>query len=99
MTAPDMRREIHYGDRLVSCFTDRPSTLDEMLRDVVARAPRRTALVLGEKRVSYAELNETVERVAQNFAHAGLKKGERVALLLGNCLEFVYLCLAASRRG
>ena len=99
MTAPDMRREIHYGDRMVSCFTNRPSTLDEMLRDVVARVPQRTALVLGDERVSYAELNETIERIAQNFAHAGLKKGERIALLLGNCLEFIYLCLAASRAG
>jgi acyl-CoA synthetase (AMP-forming)/AMP-acid ligase II len=96
---PATRQEILYGDRVVACFLDRPLNLDAMLRAAVARKPDGAALVLGEKRVSYAELDRIVENIARNLVAAGFQKGERIAMLLGNCLEFVYLALGAGRAG
>lgn len=96
---PKTRREVLYGNRVVECFSDRPATLDAMLREVVARKPRNDALVFGDQRVSYAELDRITDRIANNLIHAGFRKGERIALLLGNCLEFVYVALGAGRAG
>ena len=98
-TSASIRHEVLYGDRVVACFTDRPSTLDAMLRAAVARKPDGIALVLGERRISYAELDRITENVAHNLIAAGFRKGERIAMLLGNGLEFITCALGASRAG
>ena len=92
-----LRHETHYGNRVVRCFADRPAHIDAMFREVAARNPDRDALVLGEERISYRALDTTVEAVAGNLARRGFRKGDRLALLLGNCFEFVYAVLACAR--
>ncbi|WP_205042094.1 class I adenylate-forming enzyme family protein [Rhodoligotrophos defluvii] len=94
-----IRREVHYGTRLVRCFADRPAHIDALFRETVARFPETTALVLGDERIDYRSLDETVERVAANLAAHGLGKGDRIALLLGNAFPFVFMVLAAARIG
>src|SRR5882724_787910 len=93
-----LRHETHYG-RMVRCFAQRPAHIDAMFREAVARAPDRDALVLGEERISYRALDAVVEAVAGNLAQHRLRKGDRLALLLGNCFEFVFAVLAAARIG
>ncbi|HKS65579.1 MAG TPA: class I adenylate-forming enzyme family protein, partial [Xanthobacteraceae bacterium] len=61
--------------------------------------PDRDALVLGDVRVTYRALDKQVEAVAGNLARRGFAKGDRLALLLGNCFEFVVAVLAAARIG
>jgi long-chain acyl-CoA synthetase len=94
-----LRHETHYGGRVVRCFAQRPATIDAMFRDAVARAPERGALVLGNDRISYRVLDETIQAIAGNLARRGFRKGDRIALLLGNCFEFVYAMLACARAG
>jgi long-chain acyl-CoA synthetase len=96
---PTIRRELHFGDRMVRCFAPRPPHIDAMFRDTVARHPDREAFVLGEARITYAALDATVEAVAGNLAARGYGKGDRLALLIGNRLEFVTALLAAARIG
>src|SRR5262245_34810145 len=95
----ELRHETHYGDRVVRCFAQRPATIDAMFRDAVARAPQRDALVLGSARISYRALDETVQAIAGNLRQRGFRKGDRLALLLGNCLEFITAVLACARAG
>src|SRR5882724_3713140 len=97
MTA--LRHETHYGDRVVRCFAQRPTSIDAVFRAAVARAPDRDALVLGGARVSYRALDEIVQNIAANLTQRGFRKGDRIALLLGNCFEFVYAVLACARAG
>lgn len=93
------RREVHYGDRAMSCYVERPAHVDAMFRAIAARLPDAEALVLEQTRLTFAELDDLVERVAGNLAARGVGRGERVALLLGNRLEFVHLILACARLG
>ena len=99
MTFPATRYETLYGDRLVRCFIDRPSSIDAMFRASVAAHADEDAIVLGDQRITYREFDAHVESVARNLAARGLKKGDRVALLLGNGLEFFYAFMAAARGG
>ena len=55
---PPMRREAHYGDRVVACFAERPASLHRMLDEAVRRNPEGVALVCGEERLSYRQLLE-----------------------------------------
>lgn len=99
MEYPASRHEVHYGERIVRCFTERPQNIDQMFREAVERFPDRDALVFEGARVTYRELDAIVDRVASNLVRAGFERGDRLALLLGNGLEFVYCFMAASRAG
>jgi len=51
------------------------------------------------QRVTYAELNELVNRTASYMQSLGLQPGDRVALQLSKCLEFILLHLASIKLG
>jgi long-chain acyl-CoA synthetase len=59
------------------------------LRESARRVPGKAALILGETRISYAELDGLSDRVAANLAASGLAVGDRVGLQLPNIPQFV----------
>ena len=61
--------------------------------------PKKTATKAGDRAFSYATLDERVNRLATGLRAAGLRKGDRVALLLMNCPEYVELVFACSAAG
>ncbi len=95
--APALREEVHFGDRRITCFSTRPHSLDQMLRDAVARNGGGDAIVCGDVRMSYRDFDAAVDRVAANVAAHGVAKGDRVALVLGNCAEFLIALMAIAR--
>jgi 3-oxocholest-4-en-26-oate---CoA ligase len=64
----------------------------EMAADAV---PERDALVVGEQRRTYAQLEERANRLADVLAARGVGAGDHVALYLENCAEYVEAMLAA----
>jgi acyl-CoA synthetase (AMP-forming)/AMP-acid ligase II len=94
-----LRRELHFGDRVMRCFAQRPASVDAMLRDAVAANPDGEALVAGDERLTWHALHERVTRCAAGFAELGVQPGDRVALLVGNGAEFVIATLATSALG
>ncbi|MHA3704791.1 benzoate-CoA ligase family protein [Jatrophihabitans sp. YIM 134969] len=68
-------------------------------RRVVAGDGGRTALVCGERRLTYAELHAAVERAAGGLAALGLLPEQRLLMVVVDCPEFVVLYLAAMRIG
>lgn len=64
-------------------------TLKEMLETASERFGSKTAIVCGDKRISYKELNDDANRMANALKKLGITRGDRVALLLGNSPEFI----------
>lgn len=93
------RYEIHFGDRVIRCFRERPESVMAMFDAAVARAPEAEAVVCGSLRVGYRELADIADRVAGALSARGLVRGDRVALLLRNRQEFVFGLLGALRLG
>jgi long-chain acyl-CoA synthetase len=60
-----------------------------MLRESARRAPAKTAVILGETKLSYARLDELSDRAAASLAAAGVQPGDRVGLQLPNIPQFV----------
>ena len=94
-----IRDETHFGDRVVRCFAQRPRSLFEVFTDAVKRNPGGEALVSGKERFTWRSLAERVARVARGLTLRDIRQGERVALLLGNRIEFVLMLFAAARLG
>jgi len=71
----------------------------DILRDTAQRHGERPALVDGDRRLTWGELDEAVNATAQGFAAAGLVPGYRVVLLMANSVEFVTSYLGILRAG
>src|SRR5215469_4204401 len=95
--SPKSRREAHYGGRVVSCFVERPASVPHMLEAAVAAKPDGEALVCGERRWSWRDVEREVAAAAIALAERGISQGDRVALLVGNRAEFVFALFAILR--
>ncbi|HET7671005.1 MAG TPA: class I adenylate-forming enzyme family protein, partial [Burkholderiales bacterium] len=94
-----VREERHFGDRIVRCFAERPRSVYDAFLAAVRARPGAEALVCGATRLSYGQLAERAGRVAAWLASAGVRKGDRVALLLGNRVEFATALLGILHLG
>ncbi|MEY9876685.1 long-chain acyl-CoA synthetase [Streptacidiphilus sp. MAP12-33] len=70
-----------------------------LLDDAAARFGRRTALVFLGRKTSYRALNRQVARFAEGLAALGVGRGDRVALVLPNCPQYVVAFYATLRLG
>lgn len=61
--------------------------------------PDKTALIDEGIPYSYDELNKRINRLSSCLLEAGLSKGDRVAVLLRNCHEYVEIFFALSKIG
>lgn len=96
---PQIHTEVHFDDRRVKCFKNRPLSIYQMLCDAVTRNGEGDAVVTVHTRVSYKQLASIVDTIASNLSALGVSQGDRVAIVLANCPEFVYLLLAIVRLG
>lgn len=69
------------------------------LRGLGARYGERTALISGETRITYAELDRQADRMAAHFAAHGLRRGDRVVVQLPNRAEFFSTVFGLMRLG
>lgn len=73
--------------------------LDTLLSRHARYRPGHTAVVFEGERVSFAELDRRVDRIANALLALGLEKGDKVATVLENCVETIELYHAAARTG
>ena len=73
--------------------------LDELISAHAAESPDAPAAVLGERVLSYAQLEVLVDRLAAALQRDGLDKGDAIAVCAGASLDYIALFLAASRTG
>jgi long-chain acyl-CoA synthetase len=73
-------------------YPNLPASLVELLRQSVERHPQAEAVVeLGGGRLNYQQFWDAAARIAGGLRAQGITPGDRVALQLGNCLDW---CLA-----
>ncbi len=78
----------------------RPLDLVTVLEDQAACRPDRPFLVMaGDVRLTFAEFNRRVNRVAHGLADAGVEHQEPVVILMSNSLEFLLASYALKKLG
>ncbi|MFD8542503.1 (2,3-dihydroxybenzoyl)adenylate synthase [Streptomyces sp. NPDC059649] len=88
-----------FVDRYWAAGHWRGNTLDNLLRSWALQYGPRTAVVHGGTRLTYANLNRRVDRMAAGFRLRGLRPGGRVVVQLPNVPEFVITVFALMRVG
>jgi fatty-acyl-CoA synthase len=77
----------------------RSDTLPELIQELADRYGDAPALVDGERRYSYRELNAAVRDFAAGLQELGVCAGDRAALLMGNRAEWVISALGIAAAG
>jgi long-chain acyl-CoA synthetase len=72
---------------------------EKLLAAYAVRRPEKTALVSGQRRVTYGELYETSQALAVGLHRCGVAPGDRVLVYLPNGIEFVQILFAAFTLG
>ncbi|MGW9333591.1 class I adenylate-forming enzyme family protein [Bosea sp. NPDC055594] len=82
-------------------MTDAPfsRTLFDLLREQAGRRGAHPAVIADESVISYAEMAGRAARVASALARNGVRRGDRVGLLISNRTEWLELSFGASAVG
>ena len=75
--------------------------LGEVLYNTAANYPDKLAVIDASRKTSctYGELNTRVNRLANALTTSGVRKGDRVAIVQHNCLEYIETFFAAMKIG
>jgi long-chain acyl-CoA synthetase len=76
---PGVPHHLRYPDIPLYCV------LDNAVRDF----PENEAIMFQGRKITYRQLGEEVTRVASALGQKGLKKGQRMAIMLPNCPQYV----------
>jgi len=84
------------GRAIVANF---PSTLPLFFRTFCALNATTEALVAGEERLTFADLDRLSEQLARALAARGIAKGERVGIAMRNCPAWIVTYMAVLKAG
>jgi long-chain acyl-CoA synthetase len=74
-------------------------SVPDLLRETARRMPDKAALIFHDQPISYAAVEHEVERAAGGLAGLGIRKGDRVAVMVHNVPQFVYAYYGILRLG
>jgi len=75
------------------------TNLGQMFEEICRRYADNTALIYEDQTISYGALNRSVDALVHHFQTLGLRKGDKAALMLPNCPEFVVSYFACQKIG
>jgi len=73
--------------------------IEQFLERSAVRFPDKTALVCGTERLTYAEISQMANRLANALIARGVRRGDRVAVCLDSCSEAVISIFAILKAG
>ena len=88
-----------YGDIPAEINIHQFTSIAAIYEDSFARYPERPLAMSMEKTLSYTEVKNYSEQVGAWLQQRGLQKGDRVAVMMPNCLQYVVAVAAILRAG
>ena len=80
--------------------TEIPSlSLYDLLKNSAERHADQKAVIDGDQEITYSELKNASDRLAGSLYRKGFRKGDRIALMLPNCIEYIISFYAIHRLG
>ncbi|MDY7545251.1 class I adenylate-forming enzyme family protein [Glaciimonas sp. CA11.2] len=73
--------------------------LFDLVCEMAERYTDRPAIIAGDQRVTYPELELRIRRVAAGMRAAGVGRGDRIGILVNNRPEWIEVCIASAAIG
>ena len=99
VTAPGGRLVIEKDPQGRAIVGNFPATIPALFRTFCSLNGEAEALVCGDERLTFAELDRISECVAHGLAARGIAKGDRVAIAMRNCPAWVVSYMAIVKVG
>jgi long-chain acyl-CoA synthetase len=71
----------------------------DIVKNTASRLPGKAALIFQDKPITYADLDRSIDEAAAGIAALGIRKGDRVGVLVNNVPHFIYAYLGIERAG
>ena len=78
---------------------DNVRSLGKMLEEVARKQKKKQAILFENREVSYRELDENANKIANGLKSLGITKGDRVALMMPNIPDFIYAFFGIQKLG
>jgi acyl-CoA synthetase (AMP-forming)/AMP-acid ligase II len=99
ITGPGGRLVLARDEQDRPIVTNFPATLPEFFHTFCALNAEAEAVVAGDERLTFADLDRISERMAHGLAARGIQKGERVAIAMRNCPSWIVSYMAILKAG
>src|SRR3954470_7594978 len=99
LTGPGGRLTIDRDERGRAVVGNLPATLPGLFKAFCALHGDAEALVAGDERFSFAELDRISEQFARGLVARGIGKGDRVGIAMRNCPAWVVSYMAILKAG
>lgn len=86
---PDVPPHLNYPEK----------PLFALLKESIQEHSQRTALIFYNRKISYVQLGEYIDHLSGALKDAGVKQGDRVAVILPNCPQYVIAYYAVMQLG
>src|SRR5207237_10583816 len=75
--------------RPTTAFAYREITLQDRLREVAREIGEKPALLMGDRSVTFREIDRLSDQLAAALAKRGVRPGDRVTIFMPNSVEFI----------
>jgi carnitine-CoA ligase len=79
--------------------TSDKNVLGQLLDEKAERSKDKPFLYFEDEKITCKEIRERVNKVANGFVRMGIKKDDKVAIIMENCPEYIYTWFALSKIG
>ena len=80
-------------------YSQHDRVLTGIIEDKARQYPDHVVFQFRDDPITLGEFNESINRAANGFAALGIKQGDKVAIMLPNCPEFLYAWFGLNKLG
>ena len=80
-------------------YSQHDRVLTKIIEDKARRYPDHVVFQFADDPITLGELNESINKAANGFLALGVKHGDKVAIMLPNCPEFLYAWFGLNKIG
>ena len=99
IVTPDEKNKLLYKFNDTSTDYPKDKTIAQLFEEQVLKTPDNTALVFGDKSLTYKELNEKANSLAYKLRDSGISRNDIVGIMVNRSLEMIISILAVLKAG
>jgi len=80
-------------------YSQHDRVLHNIIEDKARQFPNHVVFQFRDDPVTFAELNDRINQAANGFRALGIKQGDKVAIMMPNCPEFLYIWFGLNKIG